>query len=897
MTNLAEKPSSSSTSEKSLRKSLDSSNQTLRYPIAVVDERISSWLQSTAPAAMSARSETPSDNQSNLGDSTYEFIDTDEESRDGNCTESIASTDYGRPDDLGSVASLADTEQSDDESGSEKSHETGGIPAFTGLDDMAETPTIGQSAAVFLDDIDRPLTHSIEFEEPLNLGAENVSVKHTVADFNEEQTATIVERMMLHSPAQRLVATIRQTMTKQGLSTREPLRILYVGSHSAKQDIIHKIASSVAASIETSPRPGSINHRPSQIFNVVPVTAFGSLKTPEIELMHSSGYQIKVEDCLTAINLKFEDGPEKPDVIKLTLEENFSYHSVPEGVSFIVEPAWELPHVAILYCSDNDTNEMRRTRTFARTFMSRHRVPLIVISHKQLFDKTMGSMLLDQHAIHMCLESRDPNGPRSIIHQRLPIDLASFMNIDARQMNRNLAYLTGLHEPLKTIPSSMGRSTSHFAPRDIEKTSSNLSESVSFLRARTGAEWRALLPVGMLLLSVFATVLTGIYSYHPSPTLAMSINGNFTYTHPISAITTTASVHTSNDATSLSTSTETRIATKTITITHSKPSGPNDMSLSPIKELGRLTDKASNLATSKPAEASTVCKAEVLGDQEILIRMPSSIKLSWLSSEALSVNVTRDNETVEIQRVYSSADGIVLQFPREAAHGLLNISIMTTKKPKINETFNVDFGSSWQQRLQLLLVKFSTQVHEDIKNIDARLGPVMTQVWSWAEATITRSWTESESGRQRIEEASIQARHHAVESVSRLTELAKSFSMDLAKRSAILSKEVSIHVSQANERLSHRFYGLQHIREPLDSALLRAQIRSKLYWLQLQGRQAEYQEYEKRAAQITRRRKEDAVRAGRLTEEQMRKAKRAARKIVKGASKTRAGKKCGKVEL
>ena len=62
---------------------------------------------------MSSRSDAPSD-EGNLGESTYEFIDTDEESRDDNATESVASTDFGRPDD---VASLADTEQSEEESG------------------------------------------------------------------------------------------------------------------------------------------------------------------------------------------------------------------------------------------------------------------------------------------------------------------------------------------------------------------------------------------------------------------------------------------------------------------------------------------------------------------------------------------------------------------------------------------------------------------------------------------------------------------------------------------------------------------------------------------------------------------------------------------------------------
>ena len=72
-----------------------------------------------------------------------------------------------------------------------------------------------------------------------------------------------------------------------------------------KQDIIHKIASSVTASVESGKRAHHLRHSTSQLYNVVPVSAFGSERTPEIELMHSSGYQIKVEDCtVSAENLE-----------------------------------------------------------------------------------------------------------------------------------------------------------------------------------------------------------------------------------------------------------------------------------------------------------------------------------------------------------------------------------------------------------------------------------------------------------------------------------------------------------------------------------------------------------------------------------------------------------------
>jgi hypothetical protein len=846
------------------------------------NEIITNWLHRSS-SAMSAPSETHSDDLGSLGESGYDFIDTDEESRGAateELSESIAS-DFGRPDD---VASLADTEQSYNESESEKSHVTGGIPTFTGLDGPQHTPTITRTDGVFADE-DKTMAHSIEFEEPLSLGDENVSVKHTVADFNEEDTSRIVESMMLRNPPRRLVATIRQTMTRQGLSTKEPLRILYVGCQSAKQDIIRKIASSVAASVGNGRNSVLPGYRSSQIFHVVPITAFGSEEPPQIELMQSSGYQIKVEDCSNAFNIKYEDGSDKPDILKIMLDDdNYGYNSVPEGNGFRLEPTWDLPHVAIFYCSENDTADMKRMRTISRTFMSRHKVPSIVISHKQLFDKSFGGMALDQHAIHMCLESRDPNGPRNIIHQRLPIDLDSFKTIDARQMNRNLAYLTGLHEPVETP--SQSTITTKLVPRplasDIEKTSYSLGDSVSFLRTRTGAEWRALVPVGLLLF-VFGAVLTGSWNYRTVGSHTVSINGNFTITEPTSTVSTTTTTATLEASTSLMTSTTTRTATRTITVVHSESVVANSLAIKPFMELGRVTEKAQVVTNTD--EKSTVCSAEILGDREILIRIPEAKMLSWLSKEALSVNVSRESGKVEPERVYTTADGIILQLAREEAYGLLNISIVTTKKPKINETFGVDFGPDWTHDFKGL---FWARLHDQIQSTSNLVNNTVTKWWKYAEKALPQSDSLGELTRQRLEGVNKVAAEQAVESTKRFTEAAKDVSLKLAKWSAILSKEVGMQISDAQDRLG-RFQEELHairnrpVRVPLDNVLFRAQVHSKLYWLKLQGRHVEYQEYEKRVAEATKRRLEEGARVRKKMDGQTKKDKRGKKSCQKRA--------------
>ncbi|CAG8976866.1 hypothetical protein HYALB_00003477 [Hymenoscyphus albidus] len=815
----------------------------LRFPVApttpATDERVSSWVESITPARMSA----PSEDGSALGDSTYDFIDTDTESQTDNATtESIASTDFGRPDD---IASLADTEQSDDGSGDDNSSQQASTQPFPGfnqaVEDAFETPTIGRSSAVIVEDMDRILSQSIEFEEPFNLGAENVSVKHTVVEFDEEETSRIAKDMSLPTPPPRLAVTIRQTMTKQGLSTREPLRILYVGSHSAKQDIIVKLASTITASIAGDKRAKHIRDSASQLYNVVPVSAFGSERTPEIELMHSSGYQIKVEDCWSAHAVDHEDSPShKSEIFKLTTEDR-SYQSVPEGKGYKIEPQWELPHISVIYCSDSDDLNARRTRAYAREFMNRHNIPSIVISHKQMFDRAQ-FMPLDQHSIHMCLESRDSNGRMNMIHQRLPIDLASFLNIDARQMNRNLAYLTGFYEPLDEAEGSASAKAIDGARTD-KGHAHGLSGFLHSLREQYAADWQKFVMhvgFGLLLFTVLPALMMSIPSYRYSNQRTISINSKIVSDVPSFCTTSITNVAVAPSITAATSVAQISTSTRTITVTQAQPSGPNGLSVVPSKELSTTLPKVQNSKSNK-----SLCSAEILGNREILIRIPSATKLTWLNKEAISVNITRDNYTVDTERAYSSDEGIVLLLPKKEAYGVLNITIVTTKRPKVNETFNLDFGVTAVQAIQNVFGK--------IASLGISADP-FSEFISSADKLVEDARMKSQATLNRLEGARKLAVEQASSASGSLTGLAKSMSSETAKRSAQISKEVSLQLAEEMQKLNK-------IQEPINNGILSAQVQSKLLWLKMQGKQDEYARYQNAAYEAIRNKRQEARKA------------------------------------
>ncbi|KFY04846.1 hypothetical protein V491_09243, partial [Pseudogymnoascus sp. VKM F-3775] len=680
------------------------------------DERIANWLNDHPDSAEDMATNTPprEADAGSLTDSTYEFVDDDIESRDGNATESVASADYCRPDD---VTSLADTENSFDDTESEKSHATGDIPGLVSNNEEEDMQEIGQSAESFLQTTTGTSDQPIIFEEPQTHDGPIIT-SLPIKNLSEDEIKTITPYLKLRGSRvpDRISASLSQTMmSSRILTTVVPLRILYVGSRGAMHDIIRKIGSAVAAYMDNDSLSSSSS---ATFYNVIPVSEFGSHHAPEIELMPSSGWNFQVEECLRAVKFASES-TDKEGTLELALDKN-TYRSIPQDEEFLVQPKWELPHLSIFYCSENDTEEMRQTRLAASEFTRRHNIAQIFITHKPMLEKPFEwEIPLAHQPIHLSLEAMFPSRlPRGTTHVRLPIDLSSFMSIDARQMNKNLAYITF------RAMTDQGEAFEAGGPagaKDIRQASKTGPTGKSITNAKavkprnvsqflTGLGWRDLVPVGLLITGILASVFANFYSFKPMPANLVSINGNLTPTHPspvtvITSTTTTESAVISGTA-SYTSQVQTKVVTKTVDVVEVRSSSSTSISLVPSKDVGTVAE---------PYDSQTmVCTAERLGDQEVLIRIPAATKLSWLSKEAMLINVTRNNETVDIERVYSSHYGIVLHFARQEAHGNLQIAVVTTKHPKVNKTFHIDLGSSWTRDFHETLDKLCQRVYDDV---------------------------------------------------------------------------------------------------------------------------------------------------------------------------------------
>ncbi|RXG49255.1 hypothetical protein VDGE_09691 [Verticillium dahliae] len=616
-----------------------------------------------------------------LGESAYEFINTDDESHDGpdGPAESLDSYEYTQTDD---VHSLAGTEQSsegldtDSESDGEEQEqdeerhqhdEEAEKKSHAYVEESLSSPS--SSCDMTADDEFRHYSNigkQINFAEP-DAGADNVAnieVMHTIRELTIGEAATVAKNMHLPKIPERLTLSIRQTMDHDclAMSAQRPLHVLYVGNTSPRHRILRRISTALNAH-----SPGLI--RPvgggEGIYNVVPNTMPGNLSTPYEEFVKMIPTNTKVETCMHAEETVYvSDSLPGETIFTMALEDGTTYNSAhPANSGPIVEPTYELPHMAVFYITDQAGEAARRTRDAAWGFMNRHGVPCIFISSAPGFDESSASWskYVDPAAVHLRLESSNSANPA----MRMPIDLASFLAIDPRQMNRNLAHLTGLAERSKMQKGLYSRVV--MTGKKVMKASLTAdSLAASILQKILSAIFVLGLVYGL------DSYLYRSHSDSPAPyvSLPKTTVADLTTLIPDSTPDSTSVINL--------TSSSTAVDIPRIVAT------PGNVALMPFSNLfpDILPDAS---------KGNIVCTAELYGQHEILIKIPVGTKTTWLNKDSITIDVLRDGQIVKTK--FSSVDeGLVLDIPKRDAYGVVAVTVVTNRRPKINETLEVDFG-------------------------------------------------------------------------------------------------------------------------------------------------------------------------------------------------------------
>lgn len=751
---------------------------------------LNDWLSHSkiVPMAPNIEENHSDDAASSLGDSAYDFLDD----------RSTATTD-----DEGSANLTGSSSSSDrDEPNTPIMHQSHSSALISGPDHDADDNTEDAEANQALQEAD----WGIRFKEALKVSPTSTicaEVSHTLRDLEAWEIREVLPNMSRDALPMQLSLTIKQTMTGHTLALEGPLRLLFVGDVVAKDPIMQKLGSALAASSESSAdgSEGAMSR-----FNIVPIASFDEARScsPEVLLVDSVGLEMSVQDCISASFSRKEDGNDSiclvlPDGMRVTStwlssQSRFAISGGPRG--------WKLPDVAIFYLSESDSMATKLTHRFARSFMSRHKIPCLVVAQTQLPNNRADPMSLDYMTPHLCLESRIPNQDRRCVVKRLPLDLATFLELDAHQMNRNLACLmksrrVGLSPRPDPALSKSGNGTPTGSEEDNEKATFNfLSAAWSALKRNSYLIWdkqRLVLLFGIFLCLLLPSFLYSSFSRNIDTGNASAGHGEEgtmrTTRIPnlkVSAI--TPSVATKPAA----------LLPLATTVSTSMPSHTHPSKGQLI--VNSNTDLASFLLDSHALtpNSSANFKIHVVGDCHVVLRPPHWF-MRYRKAPKLLFNITRQKALVE-HELLMLFDGVyALKVPREEAYGFVNVSVRTTSKPKINETFEIDFGNSWLKAAGWKRAAFAVtqELRGDLALAQNRLSTVYAHTSMELRVLIHGAIAKADAAHKAVERIRSASLSHTLRTTDLILAQTRDFSRNLSKNlgdsKSALSKQVVLY--------------------------------------------------------------------------------------------------------
>lgn len=646
------------------------------------------WLSHsvTAPMVSTADDSGLDDTGSSLGDSSYDFLDdgstvTTDDEGSANLTLSFSSSDRAESETPVVQQLQASALTNDpDEDGEDTTEDNQGSHLLQGGD------------------------WGIKFEETEDVsdGATNCfEVSYTLREIETHEIDDVTKLLEDTHPT-KVNLTVKQNMASHTLAPNEPLRVLFVGDSKIKDAIMQKLGSALAASSESSP---NTPERAMSRFSVVPISSFGEprSRSPEVMLVDSVGLEIRVQECIHASFSRKEDGNDSiclafsddtsVSSAWMSSESRFALLGIPGG--------WDIPDVAVIYLSDTDSITMKSTQRFARSFVTRHRIPCLFVAQTQLLNSKADSIILDNATPHLCLEpSISRPGGHNII-KRLPIDLSTFLELDARQLNKNLACLVSNRRAQRdcrqrSVPQKcLSKQIEPAADRKKEKTSplsTRWSKIKNEIHLRFADQW--LLFITMLSLLIFLpgslrelwTWKSRIDTIGTVPLYRPGTGNVIPMANVASPKVPTPSMSNPTKPTvsyGLATTFSTEAPTKT-----------------PIPTTQAAVDSNTDLAAflldthALTPNNSAKFKVHVVGDRHVVLRPPRWF-MRYRKAPKLYFSIMRQKEAVD-HELLMLFDGVyALKIACEEAYGTVNITVHTMSKPKINETFQVDFANTW----------------------------------------------------------------------------------------------------------------------------------------------------------------------------------------------------------
>ncbi|KAK6350106.1 hypothetical protein TWF696_006353 [Orbilia brochopaga] len=569
------------------------------------------------------------------------------------------------------------------------SFEVPGIPSYDGLD-QHDPPS---SLDVISEDSASSVTIQLKAENDPFCGEDLSS--YDLQEFTGPELEDLCSAVSVPKDTPVLYSVLRCLMGVDPVDVTDTFRVLYVGDESAKDEILRKLGAALVVHSATESLEDS---KSSSRFNVVPVTSFGNATgNPEVELVESFGLEMVADTCTFATSTsQIPDG----ELLTLVIKPKMTVRSRRITNGYKLEaPGWKLPHLAIIYYESNDDAQKRKTRACARAFLARHGIPFLSISDKKLY-KSMEEYQIDYRVLHTAIESRtnDENGlPVRHVYKELPVDLQTFLSLDAQQLSRSLAVVVKQEEEEQSVP--------------VEATPALWEKAIEiFFETLEGRHLNQTFKIGIVALLglLFSTLYLVIYAPAPAFTksaVTMSNGPTSISTRVDASVTTRTPVSHSlsiiNSAKSSSRLAATKLSSVTssyLTISTKPKETKSALSKALPASLMTVSKGVTSLSVtdipSLPANDSNEFAMYTISEGHIVLRSPQKFA-ALRKAPALIVHVKRRDQTVPIEFTKLFRGVYTIKMDSSEAWGVLNITVRTESKPIINQSFVVDLGNPW----------------------------------------------------------------------------------------------------------------------------------------------------------------------------------------------------------
>ncbi|KAK8035193.1 hypothetical protein PG993_010188 [Apiospora rasikravindrae] len=260
--------------------------------------------------------------------------------------------------------------------------------------------------------------------------------------------------------------------------------------------------------------------------------------------------------------------------------------------------------------------------------------------------------------------------------------------------------------------------------------------------------------------------------------------------------------------------------------------------------------------------AVALCSAEIYSRDAILIKIPQQVMSSWPAKQTVLVAVSRGSHDLDSESTNLTVvdDGYILQVPQEEAYGILDVSIATTRKPKINETFQVNFGNNilgdaldaGKQLVRGFAQKVVDTVNDTTAWVEEACMPVFDSVSKQASDIAA---SDSDLVLHRLRDAGLAVIGAPARISAQVIQQAKQ---------ALAKDNVSERLFQVETEIVRQAHD---VRDDLALGLLHAQLSTKLWWLSVQGKAKEHQEYMTAAKSYYHKKADKAIEARRVRAE------------------------------